>query len=288
MKAGLLRLTLIISSLTGLILCFILLTNYTPRPHSHPRPLNPLECRFFLGLKPPVDDVFSSTLLQKKSFFSFASPLSSSLKKESFGFVFSIFLTKDKKWIVSNKPFVLNSQGRTEISYLSSERIKKQFKTPLFLKDVLQAFPQHILFLRISTKDPERAFKNLKFLYARPNTLVTSQNEELLQALLRDRSSLILVHSFRSLVRFQFMNLLGARKIFPLPATGIEIPSSFALSQKTAFQLKNRGKHLYLEKEAPLSDIPTYLIPLLSGLITSNIKEGTQFIKNKNPCLKKL
>ena len=80
------------------------------------------------------------------------------------------------------------------------------------------------------------------------------------------------------------MDLLGLAESFPLPAEGIEIPASFSLSPKLIFQLKSRKKKLYLNKEAPFSDIPSYLQPALSGILTFSHLEGARFIKNKNPC----
>ena len=287
MKASLLRLILI-NGFLGLFL-YLLILIISTYPSSSPSPSlsQKFNCSFFLGLKPPVTSHPSSSLVLEKEFLSFASSLPHSLKKEFWGFVLPLFLTKEEKWVVSYKPFLFTHQGREEISYLSLTDIQSSFQNPLLLEKVLALFPKEILFLRISTKDPEKVFKNLKFLYNRKNIFIASQNEILIQALLKDSAPFSIVHSFRSLVRLQFMNLLGLGKVFSLPAQGIEIPSSFSSSSPLLKKLKKRGKLLYLEQEAPFSTIPPDLLLTLSGILTFDWKEGMQFIKNKNPCIQK-
>ena len=287
MKAGFLRLILV-NGFLGLFLYLILLMISTS-PSSPPSSSLPQEsnCSFFLGLKPPLANHPSSSLVLEKDFHSFTSSLPHSLKKEKWGFVLPLFLTKEEKWIVSYKSFLFTPQGREEISYLSLKDIQSSFQNPLLLEKVLALFPKKILFLRISTKDPEKIFKNLKFLYNRKNIFIASQNEDLIQALVQDSAPFSIVHSFRSLVRLQFMNLLGLDKAFFLPAQGIEIPSAFSPSSSLIKKLKKRGKLLYLEQEAPFSTIPSDLLLNLSGILTFDWKKGMQFIKNKNPCIKK-
>lgn len=288
MKAGITRLTLITISLAGLAGFLALLLGQK----THPAPQFKLsKCKPFVGLKPSFsEDVTKSTLVFKKDFFSPQFQKSKFLREENLGFALPLFLTKDKKWLVSYKSFLFTPQGRAEIAHLSLKDIQELFGRPLLLTEVLERFPKKTLFLIINTRNPERAFKNLKFIYARKNTLINSENEELILALSRETTVLSLVHSFRNLVRFQLMNLLGLSGVLPLSAQGILVPSYFALSQKTVRQLKSQEKNLYLEIKNSLQDISPSLQPFLSGILTENIDQGMQFIQNKksSSCLRKI
>ena len=84
-------------------------------------------CSFFLGLKPPFPKEQASSFVFEKDLLSFISSLPPYLKKENWGLVLPLVLTKEEEWLISYKTFLFINHKREEISHLSLKRNSKCF-----------------------------------------------------------------------------------------------------------------------------------------------------------------
>ena len=276
------------------------------------------KCPFYLGIsffpveekkqnlwtspKPFPSPPFRTFLLSKKSFVKKLNIFKKEFKKENFSFEKAIFafplvLTKNGKWLISKKTFFILPTGeRKELSHLTYSEIKnfhtdftqEKVYSPLKLETVFSYLPDKnfLFYLEGSDRDKiiEKLEKNLKS-RTKGQVYLSSSNEKLLEEILALGSNWKVLHSFKSLVRFQIMNILHLGSFKNFPGKGFIIPSLFSFSSESLSFFQNQKKLLFFEKDPPYDSLSQTLIQNTQALISSKPKQALSIVKIKKPCL---
>lgn len=326
LEQALKRLFLILFPLSLLLLGLFLTNKYRPLRDQTPFPLKneskdtaflKSRCPFYLGIsffpieekkqtllagkKPLQFSHFKTDLLSEEKFKKTLTTLKKDFKKEKLLlkrvlFVFPLALTKDEKWIISRKTFVIFPNGeRKELSHLTYSEIKnlyekfmEEFYKPLTLEAVFSYLPNRNFLFHLKGSNREKIIRNLNKNFkgkTEGTVYLSSSNEKLLREISTLSEDWNILHSFKSLMRFQIMNILHLDSFKNLPGKGFVIPSSFSFSSKSLSSFQNQKKLLFLEKDSPYHSINQTLIQKSQALISSQPKQVLSIVKTKKPCL---
>ena len=177
-------------------------------------------------------------------------------------FILPLVLTKDKKWLISEKTFFILPTGeKKEISHLNyseTEKIHKNLTknktyTALKLSEALSDLPDNHFLFSIEGSNRENLIEKLNNSFMKNlkgDIYFTSSNEQLLTEI-AVQTHWKTLHSFKSLIRFQMMKIFHINSWKNLPGQGFLIPSSFSLSNKDLEFLKEQKKLLFFKKDPP-------------------------------------
>ena len=272
------------------------------------------ECPFYYGfsffpLKEKKQNLFTnqrgsapfiSYLLSKQSFLKKVQDVKTELKKHNLSlkkilWELPLVLTKDKKWLISKKSFFILPTGeRKEFSHLPAFEVEalhknfmqNKFYTILKLSEMLPILPDsHFLFL-IGGSHKKNLMEKLKTLPLKKTTgdiFFSSSNEKLLRDMALKTDWKIL-HSFKSLARWQIMKIFQAHSWKEFLGAGFLLPPMFSLPLKDLETLKKQKKLLFLKKDPPYTPFHQSLIQKSNALISSKPPQAFSIIKQKKPC----
>ena len=316
-KQALKRMFLILFPI-GLFTLALFLTHFHPTPSFTTKKTSDFTdlCPFYLGLsffpireKQPGPLSFQKPgFLDKKDFirkFQDFKKHVKNLSPNNIIFVFPLVLTKEEEWIVSQKTFFLSPSGeRKEISHLSYFEIQNfysDFKaatskpnrlqnkvTPLKLETLFLYLPKpsHFLFF-LKGSNEEKIIKNITKSLANKNTgaiYLSSSNEKLLNDLLTLDSDWLILRSFKTLLRREWLSV-WPYSFKGWPGEGLIIPSSLALFVQNLSINKQKQKLFFLAKDPPYSLQDQDLIQRYQGLISSQPHLALRNIGDKKTCL---
>ena len=243
---------------------------------------------------------FTSYLLSKQSFLKKVQDVKTELKKHNLSlkkilWELPLVLTKDKKWLISKKSFFILPTGeRKEFSHLPVSEVEalhknfmqNKFYTILRLSEALPILPDsHFLFL-IGGSHKKNLMEKLKTLPLQNTTgdiFFSSSNEKLLRDIALKTDWKIL-HSFKSLARWQIMKIFQAHSWKEFLGAGFLLPPMFSLPLKDLETLKKQKKLLFLKKDPPYTPFHQSLIQKSNALISSKPPQAFSIIKQKKPC----
>ncbi len=204
-----------------------------------------------------------------------------------------LYLTKDNHWLISNKSFIISQNlERKELSHLNYKNLQQSFfnihkSNPLTLNKILRKYPRTSLLIKLKGQNDEKILKQLNFLTSHQGLIyLLSLNEDLLKQISENYPKVLLLHSFKKLIRFQFLNILQIKSFVNFPGDGILIPSSLPLSNNVISHIKKLKKILILEDEN-FNGISKTLATSINGLVSSSFQSSLEFIKYKKSCFLK-
>ena len=314
------RLFLIVFPLSLLFLAFFLNSKYFFRQvqisfvNNEESVFFKSQCPFYLGVsffsieekkivlekknKIPIIDYF----LSEKKFKESVKRLKKDFQKEKLSlkkvlFVFPLVLTKDKKWIISKKTFFILPRGeRKEISHLTYSEIKKMYKDfnrrktdiPLRLETVFSSLKnQNFLFdLKGSNRKKILAHLDKDFKdKTRGDMYLFSSNEKLLKEISILSEKWNILHSFKSLLKIQIMDMLYLASFKNLQGQGFVIPLKLSSSMKHLLTFRGQKKLLFFTGDPPFDSFGQMPASSMNALISFKPKQALSIIKNKKPCL---
>ena len=265
-------------------------------------PIEEKKQNFFKGKQDFQAPLWASYLLSDQDFVQTLQTLKEDFKKEKWTlkkilFVFPLALTKDDVWIISKKTFFILPTGeRKELSHLTYLEIKTLHESlsgnkayvPLKLEKVFSYLPNeaHFLFY-LEGSHREKIIRNLdKNLKEKTKgeIYLSSSNEKLLKEIISLGGDWSILHSFKTLVRFQIMSLFTFNSFKNMPGRGLIVPSIFPLSFQIISFLQDQKKLLFFEKDPPYNSDSQVLIQKAQALISSQPKSALSIIKSKKPC----
>ena len=310
MKLAFKRLFLIMLPLS--LLWVALFLSYTYPPEKILKTAPPLKkagfwdskCPFYLGvsffpLREKKQDFtksnqhFLEPWLSEKKFLQTLKKLKAYFQKEKLSpnrqlFALPLALTKEEEWIVSKKSFFISLSGeRTELSHMTYESIKKiSPNPPLKLEKVFSLLPKAHFLLYLQGSD-QKIIKNLEKIQNKTtgDLYVSSLNEKLLSHISARGGRWRVLHSFKTLLRFQIMSPLRLNSFQSLTGDGIYIPSVLSPSAQMLSFLKKQKKLVFFEKDPPFNLTSQSLIGQAQALISSQPKLALKMAKIKKPCL---
>ncbi len=237
-------------------------------------------------------------LISEKDFFKQISSMKTHLKQNNIPshhllITLPLYLTKDNHWLISKKSFIFSQNlERIEISHLNYKELQQSFMDvyklkPLSLNAILRKYPKTKLLLKLEGKNNKKIQEQLNLLITHQNSIyLTSPHEKLLKQISQSHPKILLLHSFKKIIRFQILNTLQIKSFMNFPGDGILIPLSLSPSKKIISHIKNLKKLLILEENIS-SEIPKSLAKSINGLVSSNFQTSLAFIEHKKPCFLK-
>lgn len=263
-------------------------------------PMEEKKQNLFASPQPFQPPSFRDHLISEKKFEKKLKNLKQIFKKEKLRlknrlFVFPLALTKDNKWLISKKTFLILPKGeRKELSHLTFPEIQglyekfpeKPYKL-LKLETVFSYLPNGNFLFHLTGSNREKIIENLKKLKEKTRGIIylSSPNERLLKEILVLEENWKVLHSFKSLTRFQIANVFHLAYLKNFPGEGFIIPSLFPLSNKSLILLQNQKKLLFFKKNPAYNSFDQILIQKAHALISSQPKQALSIVKIKKPCL---
>ena len=271
-------------------------------------------CPFYFGLSFfPVEEkkqnffkkqeksVWTSPLLSKQKFIQVFQYFKKEFQQANLSFkkvlfVFPLILTKDEQWIISRKTFLILPTGEkkkmshlvySEIQELHRILVKKEIFTPLKLKDLFFYLPNKnfLFYLEGSRREKITASLDKNFRNKTKGEIyLFSSNEKLLREILAIAPDWKILHSFKTLLRFQMISAFQPKIFRDLPGQGLIIPPFLTPSSQTRLSLKNQKKLLFFEKDPPYNFFHQDLIQSSQALISSQPKRALSIVQSKKPC----
>lgn len=275
------------------------------------------QCPFYLGLsffpleekkksffKGEIKSLWMSDVLSEQDFTQKLEDFKKYFKKKGVSlkkilFVFPLALTKDNQWLVSKKTFFILPTGeRKELSHLLYSEIEELHKgflkqkryTPLKLESLFSYLPNKNFLFYLESSNREKVIKNMdKNFKAKTQWEIyfSSSNEKLLREILDLSPDWQVLHSFKTLLRFQMMSIFKPAVFKNLPGRGLIIPTALVPPARLLLSLQNQEKLIFFEKDPPYDPTSQALIQKTQALISSQAKQVLSIVQSKKPCFMK-